>query len=142
MPSTRSTDGRTGAASVSRRAADWLWTRLEDGSPIRPTSGGGLAIVLASVAVSLVSYGALEHSMRIRWSVGTHYGPATAPTTVVLVGIPLLVAVAVGVFRGFAAIFERVDAIDGARGAYELAALAVLLCLVLAQLALVVANLL
>ncbi|WP_339102297.1 hypothetical protein [Haloterrigena salinisoli] len=139
-PSTRATDDRTGPA-IPSRVATWLWTRVAGSSPLRPTAGGGLALVVASAAVSLAASGLLEGTMRIRWSVGTYYGPEHAPTTLVLAAFPILVAVAVGAFRGLVAGLERLEEFDGNRGYYELAALVVLLSLLLTQIALVVANL-
>lgn len=139
-PSTRATGDRTGP-TITSRLATWLWSRLADPSPLRPTSGGGLALVVVSAAVSLAASGPLEETMRIRWSVGTYYGPEYAPTAVVLAAFPLLVAVAVGACRGLATVLERSDEFDGNRGYYELAALAVLLWLLIGQIGLVVANL-
>ena len=141
-PPTRATDDRSESTTVSRRAADWLSTRLA-ASSLRPTAGGGLALVLVSAAVSLAGVGLLEETMRIRWSVGTYYGPEHAPTAVVLAAFPILVAVAIGAFRGVAVALERSDGdeFDGTRPYYEVAALTVLLSLVVTQVALVAANL-
>ena len=138
--STRATDDGSESTTVTRRAADWLSTRLAAG-PLGPTAGGGLALVLVSAAVSLAGVSLLEETMRIRWSVGTHYGPEYAPTVVALAAFPVLVAVAVGAFRGVAAVLEGNDEFDATRPYYEVAALTVLLSLVFTQVALVAANL-
>ena len=140
-PSTRGTGDRPESPTVPRRAVDWLWTRLADSSPLRPTAGGGLALVVVSAAVSLGASGLLEETMRIRWTIGTHYGPAHAPTAVVLAAFPVLVAVAIGASRGLAAVRERSGEFDETRAYYELAVLTVLLWLVIGQVGLVVANL-
>ena len=141
-PSTRATDDRSESTSVSRRAADWLSRRLAAG-PLRPTAGGGLALVFVSAAVSLAAWVLLEETMRIRWSVGTYYGPESAPTAVVLAAFPVLVAVAVGTLRGIAVVLERSDGdeFDAVRPYYAVATLTVLLSLVVTQVALVAANL-
>lgn len=79
--------------------------------------------------------------MRIRWTIGTHYGPEYAPSLLVLAAIPVLIAVLVGAFRAVATVLERADERDAVRGCYELCVLAVLLSLLAGQVALVVANL-
>lgn len=138
----RASGDRIGAMERISRFAKRAGTRLGGSSPLRPTSLGGVVCLLASVAVSIASYGALEESMRIRWTIGTHYGPEYASTAVVLAAFPLGVAAAVAVSRAAAAVLERTAEFDAARAWYELAVLAVLLWLLLAQVALVVANLL
>ncbi|QRV13688.1 hypothetical protein JMJ58_12060 [Haloterrigena salifodinae] len=140
-PSTRAIDDRTDSTRITRRAAGWLRTRLGRSSPLRPTGGGGLALVAVSAAVSLAAAGLLGGTLRIRWSVGTYYGPEYAPTAIVLAAFPILVAVAVSAFRGGATLLEQTETGSRERGYYELAALSVLLSLLVAQLALVLANL-
>ncbi|WP_126662189.1 hypothetical protein [Haloterrigena salifodinae] len=140
-PSTRAIDDRTDSTRLTRRAAGWLRTRLGRSSPLRPTAGGGLALVAVSAAVSLAAAGLLGETLRIRWSVGTYYGPEYAPTAIVLAAFPILVAVAVGAFRGGATLLEQTETDSRERGYYELATLSVLLSLLVAQLALVLANL-
>ncbi|ELZ19811.1 hypothetical protein C477_07528 [Haloterrigena salina JCM 13891] len=140
-PSTRAIDDRTDSTRIARRAADWLRTRLGRSSPLRPTAGGGLALVAVSAAVSLAAAGLLGETLRIRWSVGTYYGPEYAPTVIVLAAFPILVAVAAAAFRGGATLLERSEGFDGNWGYYELAALVVLLSLLLTQIVLIVANL-
>ncbi|ADB62141.1 hypothetical protein Htur_3277 [Haloterrigena turkmenica DSM 5511] len=140
-PSTRAIDDRTDSTRITRRAAGWLWTRLTGSSPLRPTAGGGLALVAVSAAVSLAAAGLLGETLRIRWSVGTYYGPEYAPTTIALAAFPILVAVAVGAFRGLANVLVRTEAGDRERGHYELAVLTVLLSLLVIQVTLVLANL-
>lgn len=119
-----------------------LRRRLEASSAVRPTAGGGLATILLSAAVSLAALAPLGSSVRIRWAVGTHYGPEYAPAALVLVAFPIAVALAVVGARALATALERRDAFDGARPYYELAVLSVLLWLLVGQVVLVVANLL
>lgn len=140
-PPTRTDDGRTVPTVIARRAARWVWARLERPHPLRPTSGGGLTIVLASLVVSIASANALGSTVRIRWSVGTHYGPEHAPTIAVLATIPIVVGLALVVFRAGATVLERADGSDALRGYYELTTGTVLLWLFLVQVVLVVANL-
>ncbi len=112
------------------------------GGRLRPTAMGGLLVVLASAAVSLAAAPALGDSVRIRWSIGTHYGPEYAPTAVALAAATALVAVAYLGLRTLGTVLERRGAFDRHRGYYELCALAVLVTLVLCQLAVVAANVL
>ncbi|MFC4542767.1 hypothetical protein ACFO5R_12630 [Halosolutus amylolyticus] len=142
MASTRPSGSRPAQEPIPHRVANWLWTRLSRPGPLRPTAGGGLLTVLASVAVSIAAVGPLGSEIRIRWSVGTSYGPEHAPTLLVLATFPALVAIALVGFRGLSLLLERTDEFDAARGYYELAALLVLLALVLTQVATVTANLL
>lgn len=122
-------------------------TRLETlcsspaGGRLRPTSVGGLLIVLASAAVSLGASQVLGDSVRIRWSVGTYYGPEYAPTDVALAVFPVVVAVAYLGLRALGTALEGTPEFDRHRGYYELCALAVLATLVIVQVAFVVANL-
>lgn len=62
--------------------------------PTRPASLGGLIPVIASIVLSVASFGPLPDTVRIRWTVGVshHYGPEYVPTVVALVGFPLFVA--------------------------------------------------
>lgn len=140
----------TRLAGLLERTAEGLHrvaTRLESprsgpaGGRLRPTSGGGLLVVVASVAVSLAAATALGSSVRIRWSVGTYYGPEHAPTHLALTAFPAVVAVTYLGVRALATGLEGTAAFDRFRGYYELCALAGLATLVLAQVAFVVANL-
>ena len=116
------------------------------GGRLRPTAGGGLLVVLTSVAISLAAAPALGDSVRIRWSIGTYYGPEYAPTPLALAAFPALVAVTYVGFRALRAGLERAGAFEAAatsvRGGYELCALATLLTVVFVQVVFVVANLL
>ena len=145
-PSLRTNGDRTDSTEprpVTHRVADRLGIRSRDSSPFRPTGGGSLALLVASVAVSLLSIGLLEETMRIRWSVGTYYGPEYASTAVVLTAFPLAIAAGAAAFRALAGVLERhaPDAFDEGRAAYELSVLAFHLCLLFAQVGLVAANL-
>lgn len=109
---------------------------------LRPTSLGGLAVVLASALVSLASYGPLGARLRVRWSVGYHYGPEYAPTPAVLVAFPVAVAVLYAGSRLLARRLERTGEFDDGRIYYEAAVLATLLAVGLVQVALLAVNLL
>ena len=113
---------------------------------LRPTAVGGVLVVLASVAISLAAAPALGDSVRIRWSIGTYYGPEYAPTSLALAVFPILVAVIDVGLRTLAWGLERSGAFDTSDGVvrliYEGCALATLLTVVAVQVLFVVANLL
>ncbi|PGF16352.1 hypothetical protein CP556_09655 [Natrinema sp. CBA1119] len=111
------------------------------GGRLRPTAAGGLLAVLASAAVSIASAQVLGDSVRIRWSVGTYYGPEYAPTAAALACFPAVVAVTYVGLRTLGTVLEGTTEFDRHRGYYELCALAVLTVLVLVQIAFVAANL-
>jgi hypothetical protein len=67
-------------------------TRPSKAAWIRPSAGGGLALVVLSALLSALAYGQLGETLRIRWAVGTYYGPEYAPTLVVLGVCTILVA--------------------------------------------------
>lgn len=66
---------------------------------VRPTALGGIGIVLASVFVSLAATSLVAETMRIRWAVGTYYGPAVVDAGWVLLGFPVLSALLYGGLR-------------------------------------------
>ncbi|MFC7232098.1 hypothetical protein ACFQMM_13150 [Saliphagus sp. GCM10025308] len=118
-----------------------------DGSNLertRPFSLGGLVIVLASVALSAVSYGRLADTVRIRWTIGTYYGPEHAPTLVVLVAFPLALA---GLYAGawwlrtWLVRRGAIDELDEFRLVYDACVLAILGAIGACQFVLVVLNL-
>lgn len=76
---------------------------------VRRFSLGGWVLVLASIATSAASYGRLPETIRIRWTVGTYpqYGPEYAPTLLVLVAFPALIAALVLGARWLRAYLER-----------------------------------
>lgn len=141
MSPTRSTETDSRSTAIPYRAANRLWTHLSRRGPIRPTAGGGLVLVLASAVLSVATAGPLGTEMRIRWTVGTYYGPETAPTAVVLAAFPVLVAIAFLGLRGLAGVLERTGEFDAARGYYELTTLAVLSGVLVTQVAIIAANL-
>ncbi|USZ70893.1 hypothetical protein [Natronosalvus halobius] len=118
-----------------------------DGSNLeraRPLSLGGLVIVLASVALSAVSYGHLADTVRIRWTIGTYYGPEYAPTLGVLVAFPVaLIGLYVGArwLRTWLVRRGAVDEFDEFRLVYDACVLATLGVIVACQFVLVVLNL-
>ncbi|WP_436344742.1 hypothetical protein [Natronorubrum sp. FCH18a] len=110
---------------------------------VRPTSIGGLLVVFASAVVSIVSYGALAETIRIRWTVGTHYqyGPEHAPAIAVLVAFPVaLLGLYVG-FRWLERTLERTDEFEGLGILIEITAVAVLATVLAAQFLIVALNL-
>lgn len=112
---------------------------------LRPTAAGGLLIVLASVATSLVAAGSLPERVRVRWSVDPsyHVGPEYAPALAVLVAAPVAVATLYAGSRWFRGWLERTETDFGDVSAlYEAAVLGLLATLVIVQIALVAANLL
>ncbi|MFA9417190.1 hypothetical protein [Natrinema sp. HArc-T2] len=147
-PSTRSSGALERLVELTRRVATRLAASVAGpaGDRLRPTAGGGLLVVLASVAVSLAAAPALGDSVRIRWSIGTYYGPEYAPTPLALAAFPAIIAV---IYVGFWAVrvgLERTGAFDATddlvRSVYELCALVTLLTLVVVQVLFVAANLL
>lgn len=105
------------------------------------TSIGGLLVVALSVAVSLGSYGALGAVTRIRWSIGTHYGPEFAPTLAVVTVFPVVVTVLYIGFRWFGTFLEETSEFENARLLYEFVAFATLGTVVFVQGLLVALNL-
>ncbi|MFD1563288.1 hypothetical protein ACFR99_06990 [Haloarchaeobius amylolyticus] len=146
-PSTRSSGTLDRLVERTRRITTWLASSAADpaGGRLRPTGSGGLLVVLASVAVSLAAAPALGDSVRIRWSIGTYYGPEHAPTPLVLAAFPIFIAVTYVGFWALRISLERIGAFDATgdlvRPVYELCALATLLMLVFVQVAFVAANL-
>lgn len=109
---------------------------------IRPTSAGGLLVVLASTVLSLVARGFLGERLRIRWTVGAHYhvGPEYVPTLAALVAFPVSAAV---LYVGGHLLRRWLEAVEGTaetRSAYEAAVVGTLALLVVLQAALVLAN--
>lgn len=112
----------------------------------RPSSLGGLVLVIASIVLSAVSYGSLAESIRIRWSIGTyqHYGPEYVSATVVLVLFPALTAGLYVGARRLRAYVERaghVEKIDEFRAVYDICVLLTLGMVLAVQLAIIILNL-
>lgn len=118
-------------ASALKRTVAWR----------RPTDVGGLLAVLASVVLSTVGYGLLGARVRIRWSVGVHYGPEYAPTLVVLGGFPVAVSALYVGCTWLARQFERTDGFEADGRYYAFAVVGLLGVLVLVQAILIGANL-
>lgn len=114
---------------------------FDPSSRFRPTAWSGLLVVASSVLLSVFAGGAVGDSVRIRWSIGTYYGPEYAPATLVLAAFPVAAAVAYLGFRLLASRLERTAGFEDARDVYEVCALATLGAIVLVQAVLVVANL-
>lgn len=123
-----------GAASIT----ELEWTR--------PTALGGLGIVLSSVVSSIVAYGQLSETVRIRWTVGpsVHYGPEHAPTVIVLTAFPVVL---VGLYLGtcgLSAYLERTqdrEDREPIRLIFDICLLMVLGIGLISQLGLIVLNL-
>lgn len=108
----------------------------------RPTVWTGLLLILCSVAVSVLSYVVLPDPVRIRWSVGTYYGPEFAPAIVFATAFPVFIA---GLFVGFRALarsLERRYALADIRPIYAATAVGVLLAVLFSQVAILMLNLL
>lgn len=82
---------------------------------MRPLSLGGFGILIASIALSVVSYAPLADTIRIRWAIGTyqHYGPEHVSMLPVLLAFPVVLTVLYVGARWFKIHLERTDAIDG-----------------------------
>ena len=111
-----------------------------------PSSLFGVIPVLASIALSIASYGHLGETVRIRWTVGSyyHYGPEYASTLGVLVAFPVVVAaLSVGAYWIERSVQRHAD-IESAeefRIVYGLAVALTLGLVVACQLIIVVLNL-
>ncbi|WP_222916358.1 hypothetical protein [Natrinema sp. SYSU A 869] len=143
MPSTRRSGTVGRIAERFHRVATGLAALCASpaGGWLRPTAAGGVLLVLASVAVSLASVRVLGDSVRIRWSIGTYYGPEYAPTAIVLALFPAIAAATYLGLRALATVLEGTSEFDRHRGYYELCVLAVLAVLVIVQIAVIAANL-
>lgn len=109
---------------------------------IRPLTIVGVLAVLASLALSIVAYGHLGQSLRIRWAVGTHYGPEHASTLAVLGALTLtMIVVAVG-SRLLVTVVDTRGGPAAVRRAVEIVSVGVLVSLLLLQTLLVGMNLL
>lgn len=103
--------------------------------------GGGALILLLSIASSGLAYGVLPGSIRIRWTVGgPHYGPEFAPTWLVLIVFPLVVAALYVGGRWLGSRLDELEQAEPGRSLYDAAILLVLLTLLCTQLAVVIAN--
>ncbi len=132
-----------GSSAVSPTVVQRLFGADADGDPhpLRPTAWTGLALVLLSAVVSVLAKGPLPAQVRIRWTVGTYYGPEFAPAAVVLWVFPTAVAVTYLGFRALARYLEGAGELTESRAIYEVVSLALLVLLVLTQVGLVLANL-
>lgn len=146
MPSTQPSNSLERLIERTRRVVRGLAASVSSpaGGRLRPTGVGGLLVVLVSAAISIAAAPALGESVRIRWSVGTYYGPEHAPTALALAAFPVLVALTyVGLWALGRGLERAADGeFDHVRAIYELCALATLATLVIAQVAFIAANLL
>lgn len=120
-------------------------TRLQHGEQgsdtLRFLALGKWGLWLASIVVSVLAYRPLPDSIRIRWTVGTYYGPEVAPTALVLVGIPLVMLGVALAGRWLGGMLDRPETDHRIRVAGEAVVFGTLACLFLAQLAIVALNL-
>lgn len=113
---------------------------------MRPLSLGGFGILIASIALSVVSYAPLADTIRIRWAIGTyqHYGPEHVSMLPVLLAFPVVLTVLYVGARWFKIHLERTDAIDGFdefRAIYNVCVLLALGTIVGIQVVIIVLNL-
>lgn len=138
-----SSPGLDGNSAVSRTVLDRVFGADAEGDPhpLRPTAWTGIILVLLSAAVSVLASGPLPAEVRIRWTVGTYYGPEFAPAAVVLWAFPLAVAATYLGFRTLGRYLDRAGDLAESRAIYEVVTLAVVVVLVLAQVGILLANL-
>ncbi|WP_418282009.1 hypothetical protein [Halorubrum sp. DTA98] len=113
---------------------------------LRPSSLGGAALVIGSIALSVTSYGPLGSTVRVRWTFGTyqHYGPEYISTLPVLVAFPVLVAVLYVCAQWVLEYVRRsneIERFDEFRTVYDIVVLLTLGLVVTSQLVIVVLNL-
>ena len=113
---------------------------------IRPSSLCGSIAVIVSIALSIVSYGHLGGTVRIRWTVGSyhHYGPEYVSTLGVLVAFPvILTALSLGAYWIERSVQRSADieAVEEIRLVFGLAVALILGLIVVGQLVIVVLNL-
>lgn len=121
-------------------------TSSAETSRVRPSSLGGVALVVVSIALSVASYGSLGSVVRIRWTFGTyqHYGPEYVSTLPVLVAFPVIVAV---LYLCAQWILEYVrqsselERFDEFRTIYDIFVLLILGVVIASQLVIIVLNL-
>lgn len=112
----------------------------------RLSAPGGIVFVLASIALSVVSYGSLAEVIRIRWTIGTypHYGPEYMSTLSVLIVFPVVITGLYVGSRRLKTALKRADHIqefDEFRAVYDGCVLLTLGMVLAVQLALIVLNL-
>lgn len=108
---------------------------------IDPLTAGGTAIVLLSVATSVLAYAVGPERLRVRWAYGTYYGPEYAPAVLVLVAFPLVIAALYAGGRRLRTALERSSEFDAVRTIYDACVLLTVGTLLGVQCALVLANL-
>lgn len=105
---------------------------------------GGLGIVLTSAVASLLAFGPLDETVRIRWTIGYYYGPEHAPTLLVLTAFPVVLG---GLYLGARVLgryLERsqdLEDVDTFRTVYGICTLLLLATGLVSQLALILLNL-
>jgi hypothetical protein len=101
----------------------------------------GLAVLLASIAISLLAAGPAPERLRIHWG-SPYYGPEFAPAVAVLVGFPLATAACYLFVRAVSRVAVPEDAPATAHRGLVIGTAAALGCLLLTQVAVLGLNLL
>lgn len=113
---------------------------------VRPTALGGIGIVMLSIVSSLLAYGRLGETVRIRWTIGNYpqYSPEHAPTVLVLTTFPIVIAGLYIGARGFRAYLERTQDVTDSDGVSTIIDICTFLLLgtgFVSQLAIILLNL-
>lgn len=97
--------------------------------------------MVISIIISIVSYNALGEMTRIRWTIGTYYGPEYAPTVAVVAVFPVFVVALYVGFRWLRRYLEKAKEFESVSPYYEFVTLATLGLVVSVQILLVALNL-
>lgn len=109
----------------------------------RLLAGGSLGIILLSAVGSVIAYGMLPEQMRIHWTLGMgpYYGPEFAPTVLILILFPVLIAGTAVLAYALDALLHDTTEFAAIRPYFVVAMLGTLGVLVSSQMLLIVANL-
>lgn len=107
-----------------------------------PIKLGYVLGILTSVVLSIAAYRMLGEFVRIRWSIGVHYGPEYAPALVVLGAFPVAVASLYVGCTWLGRHLKRSDEFEDIQRYYEIAVFGLVTFLVGMQALLIGANLL
>jgi hypothetical protein len=106
-------------------------------------AGGSLVMVLLSAVGSVIADGMLPEQLRIHWTLGMgpYYGPEFAPTVLILILFPVLIAGTAVLANTLDALLHDTAEFGAIRPYYVVAMLGTLGVLVSSQMLLIVANL-
>ena len=112
----------------------------------RLSSLGGLVIVLASTVMSIISYGQLAETVRIRWTIGTyqHYGPEHVSTLFALMTFQVIITglyIGTQWLRNYLERVGRIEDFDEFRTIYDIGVIVVLGIILGSQIVIIVLNL-